>query len=738
MRIRAYIAFCLSIVLCACHPDQISDQRTKMPEKFNARIDDVVDCHGPWQDGECLYVYGNSEVCAYRYTDKEETFSLSGKSDGSAQSDGRCYVLSGQILDSDPATGTFAVKIPQTQVNRGKYVDPKAHVMAAVPDDLAGNMLGLHSAVGFLKVKVFGHSRIRTVTVVGKNKELLSGTAVLKVGRSSATTLEMDPDAGKSVTVQAPEEGVVPAENGADFFFCLPPVTFSAGLTVVIRTDDGNFSLEETNPVIISRGRLTTINQTGAGTTFTKLGLQIPSGQVFYSNDVMGPEITVCVPKGTSLKSMTPVFEHTGATVEMFGKPIISGKTAANFSSPLTMTVFSTDEESSMYTIKVVEYDLPVVYVSTPDHTPIVDRDNWIAESSFIIQQTDGTLVDYGYASIKGRGNASWSRPKKSYSIKLAVKPKELGVLGLPGHKRWCMIAVQWGYLGNSIGYELARRAESYAWQPHGRHVEFVLNGTHIGTYVLAEQIRIDKNRVDIKSLKPEDIGEDKISGGYLLTYDRTFNDPNKFKSKYFNMPVMIKDPDDDDLVPAQFTWIQNYINEMEAAMSDDTRFARRDYLNYLDIDTYIDMWFVWELAGKTGSHDGADFAHPNSVWFFKDRGGKLKAGPCWDFDSYLFSNQKLLCNEGQYYGRLFQDPAFRARVKEKWPVFRASVEGKGRYKTPITEFIDSCYNHVKYSAARNQKMWTWTMYKLDTEYKTIRSGLPAKMDWLEKQINAL
>ena len=164
----------------------------------------------------------------------------------------------------------------------------------------------------------------------------------------------------------------------------------------MIRTDDGNFSLEETNPVIISRGRLTTINQTGAGTTFTKLGLQIPSGQVFYSNDVMGPEITVCVPKGTSLKSMTPVFEHTGATVEMFGKPIISGKTTANFSSPLTMTVFSTDEESSMYTIKVVEYDLPVVYVSTPDHTPIVDRDNWIAESSFIIQQTDGTLVDYG------------------------------------------------------------------------------------------------------------------------------------------------------------------------------------------------------------------------------------------------------------------------------------------------------------------------------------------------------
>ena len=238
--------------------------------------------------------------------------------------------------------------------------------------------------------------------------------------------------------------------------------------------------------------------------------------------------------------------------------------------------------------------------------------------------------------------------------------------------------------------------------------------------------------------MKPEDISGDKVTGGYLLTYDRTFDDPNRFKSQYFDMPVMIKDPDDDDLVPEQFAYIQGYINELEASLHDDARFAARDYLNYLDIDTYIDTWFVWELAGATGSHGGADFAHPNSVWFFKDRGGLLKAGPCWDFDSYLFSNQTLLCNNCQYYGRLFQDPAFRARVKEKWPGFRASVEGQRDYATPITEFVDSCYNVVKYSAERNKRIWTWTFYEAETEYNTIRSGLPAKMEWLERQIDAL
>ena len=629
--------------------------------------------------------------------------------------------------------GVFSVTVPQDQGYCPGGPDPAVNLYVGVTETPASENVEFHAAVGYLKLNVCGTSRIRSATLKGNAEEILAGEGVLTAGYGKIPTLSMR-DTLTSIRLDL-GDGVVPPAQGVDLWFCLPPVSFSKGLTITIETYAGLIHHAIENPVQILRGRVTDLKRSGSGTAFTSLAWQTADGTLCPSFDLLGPDITICVPCGTDLKSLKPVFRHNGDHVTIDGVEADSGKTALDGTVSHSFTVVSSDGKSSTYTVHTIDYDIPVIYVSTPQHRVVADKVTWIAGSSFLIQDTDGAVTDYGAASIKGRGNASWTRPKKSYGIKLAAKPVELGVLGLPGHKRWCMIAIQWGYFGNNVGYELARRTASYKWQPQGRYVEFVHNGKHLGTYFLAEQIRIDKNRVNIKSLQPDDISEDKISGGYLVTYDHTFNDVNRFRSQFYNMPVMIKDPDDDDLTPGQFAWIKNYINTMEEAMKDDDRFARREYAEMLDVDSYIDMWFVWETAGKTGSYEGADFAAPASVWFYKDRGGKFTAGPCWDFDSYLFSSKKLYCNKGQYYGRLFQDPAFVARVKEKWPAFRAAVEGTDGQRTPVTAFLDSCYNAVKYSADRNQKMWTWTMFEVDSEYQTIRNGLPEKLQWLEEQI---
>jgi hypothetical protein len=52
-----------------------------------------------------------------------------------------------------------------------------------------------------------------------------------------------------------------------------------------------------------------------------------------------------------------------------------------------------------------------------------------------------------------------------------------------------------------------------------------------------------------------------------------------------------------------------------------------REYADYIDIDTYIDWWLVHELAFNGEPN------HPKSTYMHKDRNGKLKAGPVWDFD---------------------------------------------------------------------------------------------------------
>ena len=735
-RILGNILKVVLVLTCSCRPVDVQEQVVEnLPSVISVKIADVVNLRGPWAEGEAVSVYASPAPVDYTFNGNSNAFkSKSAEENKKDAYADRYYVLHPSSDGISPKQGEFNVTVPAVQKYKEGYIASDANIMVAVSKSRTDDKLNFHSALGYLRINLFGTDRIMSATLSGNNGEVISGTAVLRAEYDEIPDLSMK-GTGKTVVLDCGSEGASSTADGIQLTFCLPPVTFEKGINVVVKTNEGEVVLRDENTLKISRGRVSDFYSGGAGTTFLSFGLKTSSGHVYYSDDLLGPDITVCVPKGTDLKKLTPVFTHSGETVKMRNSALVSGAVSADFTSAVPFTVKSNEDESADYKIHVVDYDIPVVYLSTPSHAPVVSKEEWITESTFLIQDTDGSIVDYGAASIKGRGNASWKREKKSYSIKLAVKPKDKPVLGLPGHKRWCMIAVQWGYLGNNVGYELARRSASYAWQPHGRYVEFVMNGKHIGTYFLAEQIRIDKNRVNIKSLKPEDIGEDKISGGYLLTYDRTYNDPVKFKSKHFDMPVMVKDPDDDEIVPEQFDYIQKYINEMEAAMADDARFAKHEYMDYFDIDTYIDMWFVWELAGATGSHGGADFAHPNSVWFYKDRGGKLKAGPCWDFDSYLFSTQKLLCNEGQYYGRLFKDPVFVARVKEKWPEFRASVEGRGKYATPITQFIDSCRNEVAYSAARNQKMWTWTKYKLDEEYNTIRNGLVAKLDWLEQQI---
>ena len=735
------IVLSVIIFLFSCRPVEVRQEVDyELPQTFSAKVGDVTDLRGPWMDGDRLSVFGSSVPVTYLYSNTSGVFSQQQRAAApEATTELTCYyALIPETSDSWLAPGKFKVTVPEIQQCPQQYLSSESCIMVAASRSMTDQEMIFHSATGFIKVLVPGLSAVKSVILTGNKGEIISGEAELKAEYASVPELKMTGQ-GKKIVLDCSSGIPSSDENVQSFVFSVPGLNFENGVSLSFNTDDGEVVMKYTDPFTVTRGRIAELNLGGTGKTFRQFGLRTSDGKVYHSKDVSGSEITVCVPYGTDMKSLIPVFSHEGKTVEMADRGVVtSGKASVNFSSPVSFKVISRNGDSSSYIVNAVDHDIPVVYISTPDHTPILDKETWIAESTFIIQNPDGTIVDYGEASIKGRGNASWKRDKKSYSIKLASKPKEQGVLGLPGHKRWCMIAVQWGYLGNNVGYELARRTSSFAWQPHGKYVEFVLNGKHIGTYFLAEHIRIDENRVNIKSLKPEDVGEDKISGGYLITYDRTYDDPVKFKSQYFDMPVMIKDPDEDDIVPAQFDWIKNYINEMEASMFDDLRFAKGEYMDYLDIDTYIDMWFVWEIAGATGSHGGADFTHPNSVWFHKDRNGKLKAGPCWDFDSYLFSTQKILCNEGQYYGRLFQDPAFKARVKQKWPEFRASVEGRGKYATPITEFIDSCANVVRHSAERNQKMWTWTFYQLDTEYKTIREGLPAKMDYVEDYIDSL
>ena len=345
--------------------------------------------------------------------------------------------------------------------------------------------------------------------------------------------------------------------------------------------------------------------------------------------------------------------------------------------------------------LKVSFYDgqLPVVYMTTPGGAGITSKDDWLKDCHLRIVNSDGSEDLSVGASFKGRGNSTWNYPKKPYAIKLDTKS---AVLGMPKHKRWVLLA-NWmdrTLLRNSVAFEVARQTD-LEWTPRGTFVEVYLNERHLGNYYLCEQIKVDKNRVNITEMESADVEGEAVTGGYLMELDTYFDEVNRFRTSVCNLPVNMKEPDEDVLVTAQLNYITNYMNEVERTLYADGFATGRAYTDLLDVSSFIDWWLVHEMT------QNAEPKHPKSSYMHKDRSGKLKAGPVWDFDwgTFIPGVTGFRIKEAIWYGRLFKDPAFVTEVQQRWNVLKPKFES-------VLQFIDTQALQIKGSAEENSRMW--------------------------------
>ena len=361
--------------------------------------------------------------------------------------------------------------------------------------------------------------------------------------------------------------------------------------------------------------------------------------------------------------------------------------------------------------LPAVSSNLPVLYVYTPNNTPITSKDVWVEESHAYLKDTDGTVTSLGKTSIRGRGNSTWFYKKKPYALKLDKKAQ---ILGMSNDKRWDLLAnfLDRTRLRNDIALEMGRRLTGLAWTPKGRYVELVLNGAHLGNYYLVEHIKISKERVNIKEMKATDVSEETISGGYLMELGVEYDaaETNKFLTNPFRdlypstwgithtgtgstlLPFMIKDPDDDVIVPEQLQWITDYINTVQGHIVTGDGAS---WHSEIDMDSFIDWMFVQEIVGN------GEPLHPKSVYMYKDRGGKLCMGPLWDFDYNTFNNRIPVGTIYRYsiwYGFMW-DSVFLARAKQRWPAAKAVFQNISSYIT-----VQAANN--KSSVTRDLQIW--------------------------------
>ena len=423
-----------------------------------------------------------------------------------------------------------------------------------------------------------------------------------------------------------------------------------------------------------------------------------------------------------SHSQLKATFETKGEKVLVNGKEQESGVTINDFSSPVTYKVISEKGKEKEYTVTVSYSGLPIVIINTPNQATIPSKqEDWLEDATITILNPDGTEDYYGTTSIRGRGNSTWSYPKKPYNLKLDEKAE---ILGMPKHKRWVLLA-NWmdrTLLRNRVAFQIAQ-STGMAWNPNGEFVEVILNNNHIGNYYLCEQIKVDKNRVNIQELSEED-----IDGGYIMELDVNYDETYKFESATKGLPYMFKDPD--EVNAAQFDYMQNYINTLEVSLYNDEELATGKFMEYMDIDSHIDWWFVHELT------DNAEPNHPKSTYMYKDKGGKLFAGPAWDFDWGTFcSATGYTIKNTLYYPRLFKNATFVARVKERWTLLKPEFD-------KIPSFIESEAKRITPSENMNHVMWPITTTVNGDESMTFQEAVQQmksiyeqKVKWLDDAI---
>lgn len=468
---------------------------------------------------------------------------------------------------------------------------------------------------------------------------------------------------------------------------------------------------------------------------------RVSIGGAWATLDPASSTFTATFPAMTDFSSMEVTFSSDATDIVAGGKHLTPTSTGVDLSAPLAV-FFIQDGVYQEYTLVARNTGLPVVRVETPGRKAITSKEVWMDGATVRIERPDGKVDYEGATEIRGRGNSTWDwYPKKPYALRLHEKGE---ILGMPSHKRWILLA-NWKdrtIMRNDAAFWLSRHT-GLPYTVRGEYVELVLNGEHKGNYYLCEQIKLNKKRVNVEKMDAQETDPVKITGGFLLEVDSYYDETFKFQfGDLFGIPWMVKEPDDDELSPAAFNYIKNWIRDLETLMKDTNRVKAHEYEEYLDVDTAIDYMIVEELTGNHDFYNTWPSNGAHSAYLYKERGGKLYHGPVWDFDYHVFcpdrTNFWAGATQTLFYPALLKDEKFRNRMIERWELQKDELK-------KLPEYIDEQADRLRLSESYNHVMWPISNRENGDETMTfqesvdrIKKAFLDKWEWMDKNIRNL
>ncbi len=418
---------------------------------------------------------------------------------------------------------------------------------------------------------------------------------------------------------------------------------------------------------------------------------------------------------------------------------------------------------------------IPLVSINT-NGAVIVDEPKVNAEITIIEED----VVSYeGAIAIEFRGASSQALfPKKSYGFETRDTNNEdldVALLGFPEEEDWILNGPYSDktLLRNVLIYDLSREMDMYASRT--KLVELNVNDSYQGIYVFMEKLKRDSQRIAIQKLNETENSGDDLTGGYILKIDKLsgsnfgdgYNEQNSFNSNYTppygssdkQIRFLYEYPKAEEITTVQKSYISNYINDFENALaSDNFSDETIGYAAHIDVDSFIDFFILTELSNNVDGYRLSTYMH-------KDKNGKLKMGPIWDFNlafgnagycdgsatnvwAYKFNER---CSDDFWlipfwWKRLLEDPAFVNKLKSRW----TSLRGNTLSENGIFDRIDTYTDQLNSIDALARNFQTWDVigewiwpnnfvgntYDQETTY--FKNFISDRLNWLDSNISAL
>ena len=382
-----------------------------------------------------------------------------------------------------------------------------------------------------------------------------------------------------------------------------------------------------------------------------------------------------------------------------------------------------------------------------------------------VLEPRSGTSRLVGRAALDSRigihvrGESSRRFPKKQYAVELRADGEDADsnqpLLGLPGNSDWVLsdpVTYDRSLIRNALAFALSNRIGRYA--PRTRFAEVfmvddrgdVRAGSFLGFFTLLEKITRDPERVNVSRLPASAAAVPAMTGGFILCIDKGVAD---FAAAGKRLQFVYPDPEDMTLPERtpQLDFIHTFIEGFgQAASAADFKHPStgQHYSEFIDVDAWIDHHIINTLAKNV---DGLRL----SAYFHKERGGRLAAGPLWDFDrsfgtpqdpratepeewNLAWSDATDYFNEG-WWRLLFRDPDFRSRYRKRFQ----TLLNREFSADSLERIVDAMAAEVGDAADRNFRRWTQTPPRDDShaaEIALLKDFLRRRVAWIRTQLD--